>query len=122
MTRVVGFIRPENSVVIVEDVSGGQTPRLEGDSLVASSGSCIAVACRSALDGETRLTMGEARDVDPGAAPSLDVLLATPGREVVIRDVSEEILAHADVATATTRVRVWMEDSRDPGWVVVGIN
>ena len=59
-------VKPPNSLVLVEDSSGGELPTSMNQSLIAATASCVAVGCRSEDDGETEIVLGHCSGVDTG--------------------------------------------------------
>lgn len=114
-------IAPPNSLVLVADPSGGEIPETMAGSLIASTSSCIAVGCRSDVDGETEFTLGSTREVDPGNRPAFEGKLNTPNRKIAVRSVLGQTILEATVPQQQTTVRVWVNDPKEPDKVIVGI-
>jgi hypothetical protein len=72
------------------------------------------------MDGETAVTLGPAREVDPGGAPVFDAILKTPSRALVISTVDDETLLREEVSGTTTRVRAWTNKPSMPDEVIIG--
>ena len=72
-------------------------------------------------DGETEISLGPARDVDPGGRPVFDGALETPNRAVIISTAEHETVLNARVQSESTRVRIWTNHPTEPDRVVVGL-
>jgi hypothetical protein len=72
-------------------------------------------------DGETDVTLGLAREVDPVAMPAFDGPLETPSRLVVIWTVEGKIVLKASVQDTHTRIRIWVNHPREPDRVIIGL-
>jgi hypothetical protein len=114
-------VAPPNSLILIEDLGGGEVPASMGGSLVVSTDSCIAVGCRSDVDGDTQFTLGETHDVDPGGHPIFRGLLKTPNRRVALVSVIGQVILEAAVLQQQTIVRVWVNHPSEPDHVIVGI-
>jgi len=113
-------IAPPNSLVLIEDPSGGEVPESMGNSSIASTGSCIAVGSRSESDGKSEIVLGPAAEVDPGQSPALEQDLSTPNRKVVVRTVLGDTILETPVSRQKTRVRVWVNDPKEPDRILIG--
>lgn len=120
MTRSIKAA-PPYSVVVLEDAGGGEVPGTMGSGGVAATESCIAIGTLAEVDGETAFTLGAARDVDPGWAPSFQGTLPTPSGKLVLRTVLDKILLEREVANARTAIRIWLNDAREPDRVLIGV-
>ena len=114
-------LAPPNSLVLVEDSSGGEIPMSMNQSLIAATPSCIAVGCRAEDDGETEITLGPCSCVDAGEQPVFAGLLQTPNRRLAIRTVHGVTLLEMPVPATETTVKIWVNDSREPDHVTVGV-
>jgi hypothetical protein len=114
-------VAPPYSLVLVEDPSGGEIPENVAASLIVSTSSCIAVGCRSDVDGVTEFTLGATREVDPGDHPAFEGEVKTPNRKIAIRSVLGQTILEAPVPQEQTTVRVWVNDPKEPDRVTVGI-
>jgi hypothetical protein len=112
---------PPNSLVLIEDPSGGNVPASMAGSLVASTMSCIAVGCKSEADGETEFRLGAVGEVDPGNRPVFQGALETPTRKVSLRTVLGHTILEMPVAGKQTTVRVWANDPKEPDEIIVGV-
>jgi hypothetical protein len=115
-------VAPSNSLIGISDVKKGVVPTSMPESGIAATESCILVGCYPEGDGETRITLGPASDVDPGYAPAFDGQLATPTAVVRIVTIDWKPLLEARVpAAVSTRVRVWKNHARWPGEIIIGL-
>lgn len=114
-------VTPPNSVVLVADPSDGEVPSSMNGSLFSSTESCVAVGCRSEIDGETEFTLGATRDVDPGRQPDFEAELKTPTRRLAVRSVLGQILLEAQTPNQKTKVSVWVNDTQEPDNVIIGV-
>lgn len=114
-------IAPPNSLILIEDPSGGQIPASMKGSLIASTDFCIAVGCRSDTDGETEFTLGKAHDVDPGDHPVFQGILKTPSLRITLKSVVGQTILEAPVSHRETMVRIWVNDPSEPDRVIVGV-
>jgi hypothetical protein len=114
---------PPYSVVLVTDPSNGEIPHSSSmrEALIASTQSCIAVGCMAEVNGETEFTLGLSQDVDPGMPPAFEGVLKTPSRRIVVRSVLGQVILDAAVSGQKTKVRVWVNDRKEPDRVVIGI-
>lgn len=112
---------PANSLILIADLDGGEIPASMSGSSVASTDSCIAVGCRSDVDGDTEFTLGQIPDVDPGHPPVFQGQLRTPNLKVVFRTVAGQTILETPVARRETTVRVWTNDPSEPDQVIVGV-
>jgi hypothetical protein len=114
-------VAPLHSLILIVDPSGGEIPATMSGSLIASTDSCIAVGCRSDVDGDTEFTLGETGDVSPGSEPAFQGRLKTPNRRVTLRTVTGQTILETPLLQQETMVRVWTNDPSEPDQVVVGI-
>ena len=113
-------IAPPNSLLFISDLDGGKPPYPTRGAHVLATESCISIACRPWIDGETAVTLGPSRDVDPGKTPAFDGQLETPDRTIVISTVEGKLILKEDVSETTTRVRAWLNSPSMPDEVIVG--
>src|SRR5215475_12879520 len=98
-------IAPPNSLLVISDQSGGKVPEITRDRRIWSTPTCIIVGCLAFMDGQTRVSMDNGSEIDPGGRPVFDGLLETPTRTVVISTVEHEPVLQSEVSTARTRIR-----------------
>lgn len=112
---------PPNSVVLIEDLGGGDIPVSLNDSLVVSTVSCIAIGCRAEYDGETEIVIDDFDHVDPGTELVFDGTLRTDSLRLVVRTMLGRVLLEAPVPSGETRVNIRVDDTNEPGRIVVGV-
>lgn len=113
-------IAPPNSLLFVSDVDGGQAPVPVLGAQILATKSCLSIACYPWVDGETAVTLGPSREVDPGTPPAFDGELETSSHALVISTVEQETILSENVPAARTRVRAWVNKSSMPDQVIVG--
>ena len=111
-----------NSVIFIEDGTGGTPPNSMAGSLTPSTDTCVAVGCFSAADGETEFILGDCSEVDPGTAPYFHGELKTPSLRLALRTVVGETILETPVAQVETTISVWLNDLREPDKVIIGID
>ena len=110
-----------NSVILIEDQSGGEIPNSMNQSLIAATASCIAVGCRAEDDGETEIILGHCDNVASDKQPMFEGALRTPSQKLVVRTVLGDTLLEMPVATAETKLIIWVNDQTEPDHIVVGV-
>ena len=109
------------ALVLVMDSTGGDIPGSMGHALIASTPSCIAIGCRSEQDGAVELTLSVASEVCLADPPVFSGFLETPSRRVEISTVLGDTILGAISDRQRTLVQVWVDDPREPGRIIVGI-
>lgn len=120
MTRSVK-IAPPNSLLFISDPDGGVPPYPIRGAQILATDSCVAIACYPSIDGETAVTLGPGREVDPGNPPAFDATLATPSREIVVTTVERETILSENVPGTVTRIRAWVNRPSMPDQIIVGV-
>jgi len=77
-----------NGVLFIADAGGGLAPDPIRGVPIQATRSCIAAGCLIDSEGETAITVGPSRAVDPGYSPSFDGELDTPARTPSIKEKS----------------------------------
>lgn len=114
---------PPYSVVLISDSAGiGDVPPNISGRLIVSSLSCIAIGCRSEIDGETRFLLGRPEEVDPGKPPVFRGSLITPSQKVVLRTVLGNTLLEILSNGEMSNVQVWANDSIEPDEISIGVD
>jgi hypothetical protein len=72
-------------------------------------------------DGETEVTLGAAREVDPHHLPTFEGPLATPNGAVVVSTVEGKSILETRVPSPNTWVRVWGNHPTEPDKVIIGL-
>jgi hypothetical protein len=114
-------IAPPYSLIFVSDPEGGTAPECSPPAPYWATPSCIAVACLMYQDGDTEVSLGQAREVNPAKPPIFDGLLETPNRKVNIETAEGELVLQSDVPTESTRVRIWTNARREPDKILIGL-
>jgi hypothetical protein len=114
-------IAPPYSLIFISDLDGGTSPECIGGKSLWATPSCIAVGCLMFQDGETEVTLGPVREVDPGGSPVFDGMLETPNKSVIVSTAEHETLLDVRVPNTSTRVRIWSNHPTEPDKVVVGL-
>ena len=110
----VADIAPPNSLLLIMDRSAGEVPETLAGHLVAATGTCIAIGTLSEHDGTTRVTLDGDANPAPHDTPVFDGLLETPGLELAVCTVLDDVVLAATVPTQRTWVRVWANDQTEP--------
>ena len=114
-------IAPPNSVILVSDPSSGQIPESMRGSLIAETDSCIAIGCRAEDDGETEISLGQAKDLEIGSRPTFEGSINTPSQKIAVCTVLGATLLEMSVPTLHTAIRVWANDPQEPDCIAIGI-
>jgi hypothetical protein len=114
-------IAPPNSLILVVGSSLPEIPRSFGDSIVASTSTCVAVGCRSESDGPTRFLLGTEGDITLNGAPAFAGKLQTPDHVVALETVEGTRVAQQAVHSDVVVIRVWVNDLSEPDEVMVAI-
>jgi hypothetical protein len=119
MTKTVRSA-PPNSLLFLSDPDGGTPPEPVWGAEMLWTDSCFSIGCYPSQDGEITVTLGPAREVDPGTRPVFDGVLQTPNRALVVTTVDDEVLLREDVSGTTTRVRAWTNKPSMPDKIIIG--
>lgn len=119
--RLSAKIRPENSLLFVSDVDGGNPPEPVRGPMILSSPSCVSFRCYPEIDGPTEIVLGTGQEVDPGRPAAFDGNLETPSHIVVISTVGMETVLEMNVSDSRTRLRIWLSHPQWPEQVIVGL-
>jgi hypothetical protein len=124
MIRTV-TIQPINSIVFVSGGDNYEVPAESFDpkrSLVAASSTCLIVGVLPEVDGPTELTIGPAREIDPGYSPSFVGPLETDSRRIIIDQVDGYIIHDQPVTSVSVIITIWLSHPRWPEKVFIGID
>jgi hypothetical protein len=113
-------IAPPNSLLFISDIDGGEPPIPVLGAQILATGSCLSIACYPWIDGETAVTLGPSREVDPGTSPAFDGELETPSRTIVISTAEQKTILSDNVLGTRTRVRAWVNKPSMPDQVIIG--
>lgn len=109
---------PPNSIFFLQDASGGRYPEIDQRYLrIWSTDSCIIIASLSFMDGETELIVSD-EDV-PSGTPVFERLLETPSKVIEVFTSENETLMLCEVASNSTRIRVWTDHPSEPEHIFV---
>ncbi|MBX9776849.1 MAG: hypothetical protein K2Y71_20920 [Xanthobacteraceae bacterium] len=114
-------ITPPYSLIFISDPEGGTTPECSPPAPYWATPSCIAVGCLMYQDGDTQVTLGQAREMNLPGRPIFDGLLDTPNRKVNVETAEGELVLQADVSKKITRVRIWTNARSEPDRIVIGL-
>lgn len=115
-------ISPVNSLLFIEDVSGGIPPEPLWGAKILSTPSCISFACFPEQDGPTEITIGPMNEIEPGPFLVFEGNLETPNRKVIISGVEVATVLSVDVAHPKVKVRIWYSHPKWPEKVVIGLD
>lgn len=108
-------------MLFIKDATRREIPDIDGDASIWSTSSCIAVMCRPDVDGDTDITVGLAKEVDPGTSPLFEGQLNTPSRRIALEIVPGDKILELPVPDGRTRARVWTDGLRCAEKVIIGI-
>jgi hypothetical protein len=111
-----------NSLLFVRDSKIRHVPKIDGDSAVWSTASCVAVSCLPDCDGDTEVTLGVPQELGVNKAPLFDGRLITPSRRLIVETVLGQTILEASVPNPVTRVKIWTNGFRDSDKIVVGVD
>jgi hypothetical protein len=86
---------------------------------IFSSSDCINVPACYWSDGDTNVTFGPILEITEVRDPDFDGILNTPNNELILFDAIEPEFASAQVPSAKTRIRVWIDHPIEPENVVI---
>src|SRR5262245_41916140 len=117
-TNSITIAPPNSLIAIAAAPTASGVPRL-GQESIASTRSCILIACRMFQDGETKITFGYPLNRDQ--QPTFDGFLDTPHRTVAAWIVPWEKVLETRVSMTRTRIRIWTNHSREPDDICIGV-
>lgn len=107
-------IRPPYSILLIADPAADTAPTGFGDSIIAFNGSCLAIGCLNAGDGETTITLGALRELALEGPPGFEGLVSTPTLKLGLYSAQWESFAELPVKNPRTRVKAWLNDDKEP--------
>jgi hypothetical protein len=113
-------IDPVTSLVGICGLKIGTVPDPPPPGRITATESCILLACYPEEDGETKITLGQASDVNPGYPPAFDGQLTTPSRVVRVVTVDWKPLLETPVSAQLTRIRIW-KNVRFADKIIIGV-
>lgn len=118
------IVRPANSILILEDVRGGEVPTLEPEQFhlqAWATANCVSFSLLPEPDGPTEVTIGFRHEVDPGTPPKFSGEIETPSRAVRVVEVDDTVVCEVPVVAATTKVSIWFSHPKWPDKVTIGL-
>lgn len=110
---------PPHSLILVEDVVGGEIPLSMGNSLVSSTESCVAIGCLQEDDGETEIFLQASSCEAVEGVVVFDGYLQTPSGRVAVRTVYGDVLLEAAAVVGSVRLTVWANHPVEPDRIFV---
>jgi hypothetical protein len=114
-------IAPMNSLLFLSDPDGGEAPIPVWGAQILSTHSCISFACYPEQDGETEISLGARRELDPGTPPVFEGELETPHHAVIVSTVDQKTIMRMDVPGNRTHVCIWLSHPRWPKEIIIGL-
>ena len=113
-------IAPPNSIFFFQDSGGGRYPEIDQRlPRIWSTESCIIIGSLAFMDGETELTVS---DEDTPTGPAVfQSMLTTPSKVVEVFTSENETLMLCEVASSSTRIRVWTDHPSEPEHIFVAL-
>lgn len=111
-----------NSLLFLSDRKGGEYPIPVWGAQIQSTPSCISFGCYPEQDGPTEISLGAARDVNPGNSPAFEGDLETPHRAVIVSTVDHKTVMSMIVSKTRTHVRIWLSHPRWPEKIAIGLD
>ncbi|MBL0729591.1 hypothetical protein [Piscinibacter sp. HJYY11] len=110
-----------NSLVLVMDYASGEPPEVMGETLVASSGSCLAIGTLAEQSGETEFLLTDEIDAVEHSTMHLafDGHIEVTSGEVSLVSVLNQPLVTLPVSSSSVRVRVLANDMEEPNCIAV---
>lgn len=100
----------------------GEIPTTLGESPVAATPSCLAIACQSELDGPTRIVLQDAREGSPIGELAFLGELHTPTRVLTALSIELEELLAMPVSSKQTSVRVFTNHPSEPDQITIVVD
>jgi hypothetical protein len=110
---------PVNSLIGISGLQKGAVPDPPLPDGITATETCILV-CYSEVIGGTKITLGQASDVNPGYAPAFDGQLATASRVVRVVAVDWKPVLETPVSAQLTRIRIWKNKVRFADKIIIG--
>ncbi|MBX3519051.1 MAG: hypothetical protein KF835_03430 [Xanthobacteraceae bacterium] len=113
-------IAPPHSLLFISGPEDDQPIDFSFMKTIRWNSTCVAVSCLPFIDGETEVTLGAAKEVDPGWAPAFDDIVIAQG-SIVVSTSERTTLLEVPITGDQTRVKVWINEDEEPDRVIVGI-
>ena len=116
-------IAPPNSIIFVMDPRSQdiEFPKTLAERGITATPSVIVVPCLAFMDGETEVRLGSDAEVGDQSPPAYSGKLHVPSGVVSVRTSENEEVLALQVPRGRARVRVWMNDLREPTLVRIGV-
>lgn len=122
MTAATFRIAPRNSQIVIADPNAKiDVPQWQESKPFLATPSCILFFCLCEIDGETEITLGTAREVDPGMPPVFEGYLLTPSKTLAIETVVREPILRTATSDVRTKLLIWSNALKEPTKIWVGI-
>lgn len=111
-------LAPPNSLIIIEDSSGGEIPSSLNNGLLSVTDSAIAIGCKCEFDGYTNITILESGgNIEHPVV--FDGKLKTPSRKISVRTVLGESILEAQVPAEECRIKIAVNDFLEPDEIFI---
>lgn len=110
-----------NSLLILRNSQDAVLPEVTRGGSVWATESCITLSCLPDFEGETRIRVAAAPEVDKEDKPLFEGELDTPNRLVLVQIVPGKIILECRVDKKVTRVRIWTDGQPDTKRVTIGM-
>lgn len=111
-------LAPPNSLIIIEDSSGGEIPSSLNNVLLSFTDSAIAIGCKCEFDGEINITILEAgENIEHPVV--FDGKLKTPSGKICIRTVLGESILEAPVPAEECSIKIAVHDLLEPDEIFI---
>jgi hypothetical protein len=121
---VLPQIAVPNGLLFVRDSEIRRYPDLDDEKRSFwSIPSCVMIACLVDCDGETDITIGAADQIAQERQPSVDRMLETPSRKIILEIVPGDKVHEVTVPADSARIRIWTDGQhRCAQTVAIGID
>jgi hypothetical protein len=123
-------IAPPNSMIFLSDPEFEVVPEIDDRSpTIWTTASCIAIGCLMFQDGDSDFRLLSGKGVDKELASILsshdqlklvfDGSIDSPNRSLSMSTSDGDVLLRAEVATTSTKIRIWTNHPIEPEMVVI---
>lgn len=109
------------AVVVLSELSKGDVPEQFDGSLVAATETCIAIGCRSDIDGPTEFVVGSLAEVDTGEPPIFAGNLKVTHKLAALHTMDEAFVT-ITLSKPEIYVKIWVNDQVEPEFIQIGID
>lgn len=120
MSQSKTFAPPYSQVMIVGPGSRVVVPEWAELVPAIATDTCIAVLCRTEIDGPTTITLGLTAELDPGRPPVFTGRLKTPKKRLVLETAEGDKVMEAPTLGEETLVKVWSNQRMEPDHILIG--